>query len=68
MPGVTIAEFSAALADVDWRDPEADANALRGLKFSAALPPELASQTLAARLGDESAARRVVVEARQIVR
>jgi ATP-dependent helicase Lhr and Lhr-like helicase len=68
LPAVTVAEFSAALAAVEWRDPDVDANALRGLKFSAALPPELATQALGARLGDESAARAVVVEPRLIVR
>ncbi len=68
LPGVTIAEFSAALLGVQWRDPDVDVNALRGLKFSAALPPGLAMQTLGARLGDEGAARTVVVQPRQIVR
>ena len=68
LPGVTVAEFSAALSDVQWRDPEVDASALRGLKFSAALPPELAKQTLGARLGDNGAARTVTVQARRIVR
>ncbi|OBA74849.1 ATP-dependent helicase [Mycolicibacterium elephantis] len=68
LPGATVAEFSAALSDVQWRDPEVDANALRGLKFSAALPSELAMQTLGARLGDEGAARTVAVQPRQIVR
>ena len=51
LPGVTVTEFSAALTAVEWRDPEVDANALRGLKFSAALPSELATQTLGVRLG-----------------
>lgn len=50
------------------RDPDADVNALRGLKFSAALPPELAQQTLAACLGDAEHAREVLVEKRSIVR
>lgn len=68
LPGVTVAEFSAALAAVEWRDPEVDVNALRGLKFSTALPPELARHTLGARLGDQDAACAVVVEPRQIMR
>lgn len=68
MPGVTVAEFSAAVAAVEWRDPEVDANALRGLKFSSALPSELAMQTLGARLGDHGAARAVAVQSKQIVR
>lgn len=68
LPGVTVAEFSAALTKVQWRDPEVDANALRGLKFSAALPPELARETLGARLGDEGAACAVVVQPKRIMR
>jgi len=67
-PGVTVAELSAALSDVQWRDPDVDENALRGLKFSAALPSELAKQTLAARLGDIQHAREVLAEKRSIVR
>lgn len=68
LPGVTAAEFSQALSGVQWRAPDVDANALRGLKFSAALPPELAEHTLAARLGDIPHARDVVAEKRSIVR
>ncbi|MGV0849867.1 ATP-dependent helicase, partial [Mycolicibacterium phlei] len=67
-PGVTVAELSATLSDVQWRDPDVDENALRGLKFSAALPSELAKQTLAARLGDIQHAREVLAEKRSIVR
>ncbi len=52
LPGVTVREFSEALATVEWQDPEVDANALRGLKFSSALPESLAKSTLSARLGD----------------
>jgi hypothetical protein len=37
--------------------------AVRELKFGEILPPELAVHTLAARLGDEGAARRVGREA-----
>lgn len=66
LPGVTVAEFSAAIAAVEWRDPEVDANALRGLKFSAALPPELAMETLGARLGDKDHARAVLADERSI--
>jgi ATP-dependent Lhr-like helicase len=57
LPGITVQEFSAALAAVKWTDPVADENALRGLKFSAALPTELARHTLGARLGDTPHAR-----------
>ena len=68
LPGVTAAELSTALAHVQWRDPDVDANALWGLKFSAALPPALAQQTLAARLGDAEHARAVLTEQRSIIR
>ncbi|STZ43977.1 DEAD/DEAH box helicase [Mycolicibacterium gilvum] len=68
LPGVTVAEFSAALAAVEWRDPEVDANALRGLKFSAALPVELGTQTLSARIGDIGIAESVLAEAHTIVK
>ena len=68
LPGVTVAEFSAALSDVQWRDPEVDAHALRGLKFSAALPVELATQTLSARIGDIGIAESVLAEAHTIVK
>ena len=49
MSGVTVREFSEAMAAVEWRDPDVDANALRGLKFSSALPEDLAKRTLSAR-------------------
>ena len=49
--GVTVGEFAAALAAVEWGGPVVDANALRGLKFSSALPEELAKHTLGARMG-----------------
>ena len=68
LPGVTVAEFSAALAAVEWRAPEVDTNALRGLKFSAALPEALAKQTLSARLGDIPRATDVSAQSRSIVR
>lgn len=60
--GVTVQEFSAAIAGVQWRDPGVDPGALRGLKFSAALPTELAVQTVAARLGDVAHAADVAAE------
>lgn len=68
LPGVTVQEFSAAIAAAEWSDPAVDANALRGLKFSAALPPELATQTLAARLSDVRHAQAVAAEQLSIVR
>ncbi|EHR59554.1 DEAD/DEAH box helicase [Saccharomonospora cyanea] len=42
--------------------PEVDERALAGLKFSAALPPRLATATLAARLADLDAAAQVLAE------
>ena len=66
LPGVTVAEFGDAVAAVEWRDPLVDANAVRGLKFSAALPTELATATLAARIGDLIAAQSVLAEQRVI--
>lgn len=68
LPGITVAEFSAGLAAVQWREPEVDANALRGLKFSTALPDILAKQTLSARLGDITHAMAVAAQTRSIMR
>ncbi|GGL40974.1 hypothetical protein [Nocardia jinanensis] len=42
--------------------PAADQRAVRGLKFSDVLPPDLASATIAARLADLDGARRVLSE------
>ncbi|KAA0110612.1 DEAD/DEAH box helicase [Mycolicibacterium sp. P1-5] len=68
LPGVTIQEVGAAIAAVEWRDPAIDSNALKGLKFSAALPEGLAKQTLGARLGDAAHAHAVSTETRSIVK
>lgn len=68
LPGVNVAEFGDAVAAVEWRDPLVDANAVRGLKFSAALPLELAVATLAAWIGDQVAAEAAFAEQRVIVR
>lgn len=68
LPGVSVQEFSAALAGVELRDPDVDANALRGLKFSSALPGELAVNTLSARLGDRANAADVVSQDRAVLR
>jgi ATP-dependent helicase Lhr and Lhr-like helicase len=67
-PGMSVADFGDAVATVDWRSPFVDANAVRGLKFSAALPLELALATLGARIGDPVAAEAVFGEQRVIVR
>jgi ATP-dependent Lhr-like helicase len=47
--------------------PEADAKALEGLKFKAALPEHLAELTLAARLADLDAAAKVLAEPQRIL-
>lgn len=68
LPGLTVQEFGAAVGAVQWRDPAVDANALRGLKFSSALPEDLAKHTLGARLGDLTHAHEVSIQARSIVK
>lgn len=68
IPGLSVDELSTALASVTLSEPQVDASALRGLKFSAALPKDLALQTLAARLGDEFSAQMVLDQERSIVR
>jgi len=68
LPDVTVHEFSAALADIEWRDPLVDTNALRGLKFSSALPDSLAKHTLGTRLGDIERASAITNETRIIVK
>ncbi len=60
--GVDPAEFRAALDQAmaaELPEPVVLDDAVRGLKFAEILPPDLANRTLAARLGDEPAARRV---------
>ncbi|WP_040834913.1 hypothetical protein [Nocardia brevicatena] len=42
--------------------PAADGRAVRGLKFSDVLPPDLAAATVSARLADLDGARRVLGE------
>jgi ATP-dependent helicase Lhr and Lhr-like helicase len=65
--GVTVREFSEAMAAVEWRDPDVDVNALRGLKFSSALPEDLAKRTLGARLGDLAHAVQVSTQSLSVV-
>lgn len=68
LPGLSVQEFGTAVGAVQWRDPAVDANALRGLKFSSALPDELAKHTLGVRLGDRAHAHEVSIQARSIVK
>ena len=67
-PEVTVETFQEAISSIEWRDPLVDANAVRGLKFSAALPTELAVQTLGARIGDPNHAISVYSEERLFAR
>ena len=68
LPGISVQTFQQSIGAVEWRDPFVDANAVRGLKFSAALPQELAIQTLGARIGDQRNAVSVHSEERLIAR
>ncbi|WP_280274537.1 DEAD/DEAH box helicase [Nocardia wallacei] len=68
LPDITAAQISAALADVTLNLPRVDRSALNGLKFSIALPPALAQDTLAIRIADLDSARTVVSDPRVIHR
>lgn len=58
-PAELRAALDASTGTDEWPGPVVVEEAIRGLKFAEILPPELAARTLAARLGDEPAARRV---------
>jgi ATP-dependent Lhr-like helicase len=66
---VTREMWRAALADAGERVclPDVDERALRGLKFSEALPQELAKATLATRLADVNGAAAVLAEPHRFV-
>jgi ATP-dependent Lhr-like helicase len=53
--------------DAETFVPEVTQKALEGLKFSACLPPELASRVLQRRMTDSDAVRRVLAEPAQLV-
>ncbi len=57
-PAELLAALDHAIAG-ELPEPVVLDEAVRGLKFAEILPPDLANRTLAARLGDESTARRV---------
>ncbi|WP_446222573.1 DEAD/DEAH box helicase [Nocardia sp. IBHARD005] len=63
-PDLTVADIQAGLVELRTADhrplPTADANALRGLKFSSALPEHLAYATLGARMADIESALAVL--------
>ncbi|MFC8385752.1 DEAD/DEAH box helicase [Nocardia sp. NPDC057272] len=69
-PDLTVADIHAGLNKLrtsDYRPlPGVDANALRGLKFSAALPEPLACATLGARMSDAEGALVVLSEKAEI--
>jgi ATP-dependent Lhr-like helicase len=67
LPDLSRHEIASALSDVVLQDPAVNSGAVRGLKFSVALPPQLAVDTVASRLGDCEAARQVLTEERQFV-
>ena len=68
LPGVTVQEVGERLTDVVWRRPLVNPSAIAGLKFSAALPSEIARDTLAVRLDGRAQAEEVVGERRLIAR
>jgi ATP-dependent Lhr-like helicase len=61
----TVSELSEALNDIELVAPIPDPTAVRGLKFSDALPEDLASATLAMRLADFDGARATLSMGRQ---
>ncbi|GAA0926831.1 DEAD/DEAH box helicase [Pseudonocardia zijingensis] len=69
--GIDLHEAAAQLREskaADLVDPPVNPFALRGLKFSAALPESLAVDTVARRLGDKYGASLVLQEDRAIIR
>jgi len=67
--GADLSHASATLARVDGNAvaaPAVDDRAVAGLKFSAALPVELARATVGERLGDPGSARTVMTEPRRL--
>lgn len=67
LPELTYQEISAAVDRSQITAPAVNRGAVQGLKFAAALPPELATETVAERLGDRDAARRVLTEPRRFL-
>jgi ATP-dependent Lhr-like helicase len=60
---LTPQEITAALSEVsELHSPEVNEQAVRGLKFAAALPDELAVRTVSERLTDRRGARRALTE------
>jgi ATP-dependent Lhr-like helicase len=55
-----VSELSQALANLEVRLPKPDPRAVNGLKFNAALPNDIATRTLAARIADLEGAQAVL--------
>lgn len=67
-PEATTTEISAALSKMnELCEPSVSSHAVRGLKFSAALPQGLAQKTVAERLGDSAGAGQVLEEPRRFL-
>ena len=67
--GTSLSDASAAITQVEGDAlvaPRADRHAVRGLTFSAALPEQVAVDTVSARLGDKANAKSVLVEQRHL--
>ncbi|GAA1228624.1 DEAD/DEAH box helicase [Prauserella halophila] len=62
VPGLSRPAILAAIAGAGTRNPYVNSGAVAGLKFSAALPPDLAIDTIAARLADHPHANEVLQE------
>ncbi|WP_216212773.1 hypothetical protein [Amycolatopsis aidingensis] len=65
LPELTPRDVNAGLRALTPHPPEVNDQAISGLKFSAALPAELARDTVAARLADHEHAGQVATEPRQ---
>ena len=59
-----MAEATAALGDLCDVRADVSEEAVRGLKFSDVLPPQLARETVAVRLTDRAHAEQVLAESR----
>ena len=68
LPGVTVRRVLRGTRCGRMARSRVDANALRGMKFSSALPEKLAKQTLGSRVGDKQHAAAVLAESRSFLR
>lgn len=65
---LTPRQLSKALNTIELRPPTPDSRAVAGLKFNDALPEDLATATLAARLADTRGARKALGSGRRFAR